>query len=815
MARSVFRIDPDIIAPEFWTGRDAVVSPGLFGGINSTRSAIESHGFAETFQLIEFTHISWPGGTLAETGVVRDNGALQLNYNPAFPYAYDLSYPDLLHPALLAGAEGAPETLNGLGGMIRQAIEHDASLAIISPTIRYDDDPAEGGRVLKTFLSDLLVEGRWNDGQLPRDIVIELGNENYDTVAYARQVVAQLRAVREFRDENPDATFRIAVQAGQDGEATRALVAAVDALSGPEHLLAEADMVRVHDLKHSLSTLKDFEHGGKADALHTMATAIMDERALLGITESPEVEFYLSSWTATSRDVDTDLAAGLPSAGAVLSFFTGLSELGVDLAVAWGIGLDSPTGSPSTISWHSLPDHGTFLTPKGAVLAQMAEVLPGMSVVQHPGMDAGRWWPANLHAFSDDSKVVLFIAANDLPEARHVVDIDLAGFGGFSNVWAESLNVAEGIGGTPVLRNPDVAVGEDRLGVTLTRDYEVVRIIANKATPGTDGVWMLADPLGESLTGGNGDDRLVGAAGRDTLTGGEGADRLHGRGNHDLLAGGAGHDWLSGGDGDDTIFGGTGDDTLFAGDGADWLSGGAGNDRLQSGAGSGGQLEGGSGADLFLVDPAGTTVIRDFDPEDGDRFGFGEFYQELEDFRAAIGAVDHEGSGQARDMAVAHAGLGTTVILGGMLMQDAVMSALIDLPALARDEPGLLAAFQDAQDPAALERGTGAPPREDLGWDADDDDPDDPEEDEDEDGGSGPGACFVATAAWGDRRHPEVVWLRDWRDRVLVRSAAGSAFIRFYWRIGPRLARHVRPDRASGLLARLAIRAVIALLRRF
>ena len=816
MTKSVFRIDPDLIAPEFWTGRDAVVSPGLFGGINSTRSPIESHGFVDSFHMIEMTHISWPGGTLAETAVVRGDGAIQLNDNPAFPYAYDLTYPELLHPSTLVDADGNPTLMAGLGEMIRFAIEHDSSLAIISPTIRYEENPAEGARVLKGFLTDLLVEGRWNDGALPREIVIELGNENYDTDAYALQVVAQLRAVREFREENPDAAFRIAVQAGQDGDSTRALVAAVDDLAGPEHLLAEADMVRVHDLKHSLTTLKDFEHGGKADALHLMATAVMDERALLGITDSPEVDFYLSSWTATSRDVDPDLAAGLPSAGAVLSFFTGLSELGVDLAVAWGIGMDSPTGSPSTISWHTLPDHATFLTPKGAVLAQMAEVLPGMSVVQHPGMDAGRWWPANLHAFADDSKVVLFVAANDLPSARHVVDIELSGFGSFSNVWAESLNVVDGISGTPVLRNPDVAVGENRLGVTLTRDYEIVRIIANKAAPGSDGVWMLADTAGESLTGGNGDDRLDGAAGRDTLAGGAGADRLHGRGNHDLLAGGAGADWLSGGDGDDTLYGGTGDDTLFAGHGTDWLYGGDGDDRLQSGDGPDGLMDGGDGADLFMVDPAGNTVIRDFTPDDGDRLGFGGLYQELDDFRAAIGAVDHTGSGQARDMAIAHAGLGTTVILGGMLMQDAVMTALLDLPALARIDGAAGAGLQDPDDPASLVRGTAAPTEGDLGWRPDGEDPEDEGDEEDEDdGGTGSGACFVATAAWGDRLHPEVVWLRGWRDRVLVRSAPGRAFIRAYWWIGPRLARHVRPDRPSGRLARGVIRAIIAGLRRF
>ncbi len=48
--------------------------------------------------------------------------------------------------------------------------------------------------------------------------------------------------------------------------------------------------------------------------------------------------------------------------------------------------------------------------------------------------------------------------------------------------------------------------------------------------------------------------------------------------------------------------------------------------------------------------------------------------------------------------------------------------------------------------------------------------------------------CFVATVAYGDPSHPDVVLLRRFRDEVLVRHTAGRAFIAWYWRTGPRLA---------------------------
>jgi hypothetical protein len=88
--------------------------------------------------------------------------------------------------------------------------------------------------------------------------------------------------------------------------------------------------------------------------------------------------------------------------------------------------------------------------------------------------------------------------------------------------------------------------------------------------------------------------------------------------------------------------------------------------------------------------------------------------------------------------------------------------------------------------------------------DTDPEDPDAPDEDEDDeaeqtDAGSG---CFVATAAYGNRLHPDVVALRRFRDEILVRSALGRGFVGVYAVVGPILARLVSPRRPSGALAR-------------
>ena len=100
-----------------------------------------------------------------------------------------------------------------------------------------------------------------------------------------------------------------------------------------------------------------------------------------------------------------------------------------------------------------------------------------------------------------------------------------------------------------------------------------------------------------------------------------------------------------------------------------------------------------------------------------------------------------------------------------------------------------------------------------TGEDRPGDDDGDEEDPQDESRASG-GGCFVATAAYGDRRHADVAALRRLRDEVLVRHPAGRGAVRLYWRVGPVLARRVRADRASGRISRWLLVPAVAVARR-
>lgn len=47
--------------------------------------------------------------------------------------------------------------------------------------------------------------------------------------------------------------------------------------------------------------------------------------------------------------------------------------------------------------------------------------------------------------------------------------------------------------------------------------------------------------------------------------------------------------------------------------------------------------------------------------------------------------------------------------------------------------------------------------------------------------------CYIATMAYGDHEHPQVIILRQFRDDILLNNSLGKMFVKLYYFISPRI----------------------------
>jgi len=155
----------------------------------------------------------------------------------------------------------------------------------------------------------------------------------------------------------------------------------------------------------------------------------------------------------------------------------------------------------------------------------------------------------------------------------------------------------------------------------------------------------------DTITDTSGDDFLWGDAGNDLVKGGIGLDQVFGDEGNDTLYGGVGIDVVDGGTGDDLIYGddgsinaagvmdvngdgdvingGDGNDTIYGGGGADVIDGGEGDDVIYGGTGLNGML-GGTGNDIFVMEPSSEGVGNTMD---------GGLGYDVADYSASNGSV--------------------------------------------------------------------------------------------------------------------------------------------------------------------------------
>jgi hypothetical protein len=76
-------------------------------------------------------------------------------------------------------------------------------------------------------------------------------------------------------------------------------------------------------------------------------------------------------------------------------------------------------------------------------------------------------------------------------------------------------------------------------------------------------------------------------------------------------------------------------------------------------------------------------------------------------------------------------------------------------------------------------------------------------------GESGGGGCFIATAIYGSRLAPEVVTLREFRDRYLLTNGPGQAFVDWYCRVSPTIAAFIAEHESLKTAVRWGLAPVV------
>jgi len=723
----VIVIDFDaVVQDSIVTGVNAgPVSGALFGGVSITtqddvvgsinyKSVVSGTSYSDHFTAVydnlSLNFLRYPGGELPDGFLVDQGGEWNFKHNninggsgvvndpetgaPLAVGDITQTYLDSLTPAFsLTNPELLDDRLLGDGRMsfsdsLQLAYESGSSYSLVLPEFQYlkipvDRDPdGDGVKTLFVasehvklatleadvygFLENLFVNGAYNNGDIPDDFILEIGNEDFygwntlyfptdsykDLDSYSAYAFGCLEAIKSFRIDYPDVDFKVSLQAG-GANYVREMQRNFTQQQASD-LFGQVDVISVvHDaLDVTLDDAAGLEHlQYTKDGIHLLQ-GLIDAAG----GDSSATQIIMSEWSAVSGG-GTGLDGvnhALPAASATISLFSSMIEMGIDYSANWGISGWGGFGTNAT----SLDANGNIkYAPVAEAYRLMAESLTGTTQIDTGLMDVGRDADFGVFAYEDNAKAVLFLAANDYIGTE---TIDLSNFGSVAYAWVERItttgNATDGF--VTVVTREMVSYTAGSVTVTINNPYEVVRILVAKENPGDGYLHLWGGEGTETLTGGlsadllegnGGDDILIGGLGDDTLDGGAGIDcadysdasggvqayltmgsvtgvtgtdvlinmenltgsafddRLVGDAGVNILRGGAGNDILKTKGGDDTVYGETGNDTITGDTGNETLWGGDGDDIL-SGLSGTDYLSGGAGAD-YLYGGQGTDTL--------------------------------------------------------------------------------------------------------------------------------------------------------------------------------------------------------------
>lgn len=615
--------------------------------------------------------VRFPGGTIAERALVIDGRSNFTGTSVDFDMlggdrseiAYDITHPELMSPLLLENNEAGAGASNSVGTFseaIDLALSNNADLGVIIPIFRYFNgvdftDPQELTAALAQAEQDVelfisrLKSGHFNDGNLPENIIFEIGNEAYgNPVEYA--IIAKAitdTIVSEMQDA--EFSFEVAVQMGigadqlvrlkneeyfeqfldEDGVLSipgqpRIALEDLSELTYQERIvyvdevmiaLFGSSIAHITTLRHHMLGL-DYENLASGPTLETRdlifdlwASSIKQESA-----ELVDPNYYISAWTVDS-DNDDRQHYGTAAGANVLFAMQYFADLEIDRAAVWGfVGMGGywpafGKGRALTVA------DSEYNSAASLTIGLLAESTPGTEMIEvSQSLDMTADYTMSI--FENADEFILFLSAGKLNEEELSVSLNLTNFEGITSVSATHVEPLNGDNYGPAeLRDIDVEIIGGYANIHFDSDFEVVRVVVDKPSTMTSSPLELGS-LTESDLRNYEDSAHFLTDGDDRYQASVDVHLIFGLSGDDVLSGSKGRnvDLSSGFDNardteqlvplDNILFGGDGNDRLRGLDGDDYLSGGLGNDFL----------EGGAGRDTFVFE-SGKDHILDFSPE--------------------------------------------------------------------------------------------------------------------------------------------------------------------------------------------------------
>ncbi|WP_411891772.1 hypothetical protein [Yoonia sp. SDW83-1] len=625
------------------------------------------HYYEEHIDKLGLTNIRFPGGTVSETGWVKDGrirvdgGEISLKTlgGDRSHFAFDLTHKELISPLALEYDDNnylLRDDVATFSQVLQAAVERDASVDLVIPVKRYfqnsDLSDAEvRAKAISAAVSDVSVfltrlkNSEYNDGVYPDKITFSIGNEAYSNpIEYAVIAKAMIEQI-ELQLDGSGISYDIGLQIGRgeyeftkllqseyfdpffegsgpmiDGLEDIGFVPSPSMTTQQRQTAIDEMMIGIlGDTISGIDALRQHILGFNADLLDNPNAPLfkrgqiierwLEAFAEVGISEE-NVDTYVSAFTTNSENGNS-MPYELSAAANTLELYAHMLASGVDRAAVWGV-----VGAfryKDHILTTTVSDRlSEFDAPQAAILKLLSENVQSSDFLGIGGGDAEGY---RSFTYENESEYNIFFYVEDIHSGQVDLSVDLGLFGDLQTVEVVNMDLANGSSnGASRLTEDDLVVMDGTVQLSFDQKFEIAMLtLEKKQSADYQTLAMIEDMFEAQLNADQLPNMVRGEITSDDILGGSGSDIIFGMAGDDRIDGGAGRGGFFGNgvlpDRFDAA-GGNNGDFLFGGDGNDILKGNAGNDVLSGDQGDD-ELWGGSGFDTFVF-VEGRDEIQDF-----------------------------------------------------------------------------------------------------------------------------------------------------------------------------------------------------------